>query len=116
MNKVDLLIRTDLEAAEFEDFVHSIWADALLSDECRAILESQGSSGLEITETEKPTVTATQQGIDPGFTVLLLSIATPLAGKTVGAVERAVRDLWEQVLLPRIIRQFGVDRAERIEP
>lgn len=113
MEQINLKLETAVEAETLEAFLRDEWPGILKTQEYRDLLRERGLDHDALDPAAPPSLRSIGQGFDPAFTAILLTLATPLAAKAAKGLERVVSDLWEQVVLPRIVRKFGVGRVKR---
>lgn len=90
-----------------EEFIHeldAIWKDVLTDSD---LIRKAAAKGIDLTKMRRDAAISVRQGvgIDPVFTPVIIGLGTALTPVAV----QVVRDIWEQVVLPRIRREKGED-------
>jgi hypothetical protein len=103
--------RGELSVKSLQEEIARFWSDAAVSPELQAELADAGlryeaSGNSEFTQ--QITVRAGSSGADPASVVLIISLA-PTAN-------RVLKDIWTNIILPRIRRRWGDDAIGSEQP
>jgi hypothetical protein len=103
--------RGELSVESLQREIARFWADAAVSPELQAELDNAGlnyeaSGGAEFSQQIK--VRAGSSGADPASVILIISLAP--------SVNRVLKDVWADIILPRIKRRWGDDAIGGEQP
>ena len=103
--------RGELSVKSLQQEIDRFWADAAVTPELQdrltdAGLEYEASDATELTQ--QITVRAGSSGADPTSVVMIISLA-PTANKI-------LKDVWTNIILPRIRRRWGDDAIGGEQP
>ncbi len=103
--------RGELSVESLQREIARFWADAAVSPELQAELAGAGLKYEESGDTESSQqikVRAGSSGADPASVVLIISLAP--------SANRVLKDIWADIILPRIKRRWGDDAIGGAQP
>ena len=96
--------RGELSAEQLQQEIARFWAELKESQELQEEVAAQGNNMATLRDIESATaikVRLDSSGTDPASVVLIVALAP--------SANRALKDLWATILLPRIRRRWGDD-------
>jgi hypothetical protein len=109
-SKAELRYDTELDVDELNREVDTIWEELRANGELTRRASVAGAPSDALLSARRDEVLTIRQrgsGFEPGTTAILVAIAGPIAAQGARVAADVVRDVWTQILLPRLRARFG---------